>query len=47
VKIDALIERDRDTGASALPLTSIHPSAWKGSSLKFVSDILHYPTPIA
>jgi hypothetical protein len=47
VKIDALIERDRDTGTSALPLTSIHPSAWKDSSLKFVSDILHNPAPIA
>jgi hypothetical protein len=47
VKIDALIERDRDTGASALPLTSIHPSAWMGRSLKFVSDILHNPVPIS
>ena len=47
MKIDALIERDRGTGASALLLTSIDPSAWKGSSLKFVSDILHNLAPIA
>ena len=47
MKIDALIERDRGTGASALLLTSIDPSAWKGRSLKFVSDILHNLAPIA
>ena len=47
MKIDALIERDRGTGASALLLTSIDPSAWKGNSPKFVSDILHNLAPIA
>jgi hypothetical protein len=35
VNIDALIERDRSVGASALLLTHIQPSAWHGYVLKF------------
>ena len=38
MKIDALIERDRGVGASALPLTSIHRSAWKSNSPKFAAS---------
>jgi hypothetical protein len=39
VNIDALIERDRSVGASAL-LTSIQPSAWNRCSPKFVPRLV-------